>query len=83
MPKLIDAASAAEVISKRFGISLCELVDTFPEIPCVDMDDFIHKGKLYDAIWDARQEKQIKSVTDVLAFIDSYSDEVPHEGRRE
>ena len=36
------------------------------------MDDYIGKGALYDALWDAKQEKKVKSLKDVFDFIDKF-----------
>lgn len=43
------------------------------------MDDYIGKGALYDALWDAKQEKKVKSLKDVFDFIDKFpvADVVP------
>lgn len=37
------------------------------------MDEYIGKGALYDALWDAKEEKQVKSLKDVFDFIDKFS----------
>lgn len=43
------------------------------------MDDYIGKGALYDALWDAKQEKKVKSLKDAFDFIDKFpaADVVP------
>ena len=36
------------------------------------MDEYIGKGALYDALWDAKEEKKVKSLKDVFDFIDKF-----------
>ena len=42
MPKYIEAATAAEVISQKHNIPLTDLVDTFAEIPSADVAPVVH-----------------------------------------
>lgn len=42
MPKYIEAATAAEVVSKKHNIPLVDLVDTFAEIPSADVAPVAH-----------------------------------------
>ncbi len=42
MPKYIESATAAEVISQKHNIPLAGLVDTFAEIPAADVAPVVH-----------------------------------------
>ena len=35
-------------------------------------NEYIDKGALYDALWDAKEEKQVKSLKGVFDFIDNF-----------
>ncbi len=35
-------------------------------------NEYIDKGALYDALWDAKEEKQVKSLKGVFDFIDKF-----------
>ena len=41
MPKYINAAECAEIISEKFNISLDDLVDVFAEIPAADVVEVV------------------------------------------
>lgn len=36
------------------------------------MNEYIEKGALYDALWDAKEEKSVKSLKDVFDFLDKF-----------
>ena len=42
MPRYIESATAAEVISQKHNIPLADLVDTFAEIPAADVAPVVH-----------------------------------------
>ena len=48
MPKYIEAATAAEVVSKKHNIPLVDLVDTFAEIPSADVAPVVHGQWIFD-----------------------------------
>ena len=42
MPKYIESATAAEIVSQKHNIPLADLVDTFAEIPAADVAPVVH-----------------------------------------
>ncbi len=48
MPKYIESATAAEVVSKKHNIPLADLLDTFAEIPAADVAPIVHGQWIVD-----------------------------------